>query len=174
MLAVAHCAAIAQTAVAPSFEVASVKRVTADEESRMPIGLFTHPGGRIRATNYTLRMLIHDAFELEMDQILGDPSRAGTDRYVVEAKPPTSSCSSKWWPENFKTPSNPEMRLMLQSLLTDRFELKVHQESKVISIYALVVAKGGPKLKISKGTTVQPFVRLVQVEPRASFDLERQ
>jgi uncharacterized protein (TIGR03435 family) len=40
-----------------------------------------------------------------------------------------------------------QCRLMVQTLLADRFKLKVHHETKVISVYALVVGKGGPKLK---------------------------
>ncbi len=40
-----------------------------------------------------------------------------------------------------------ELRWMLQSLLADRFQLKVHKETKSTPVYKLVVAKGGPKLE---------------------------
>jgi uncharacterized protein (TIGR03435 family) len=157
-------ASFAQTAAAPSFEVVSVKRAT-DNDVREGIGLYTYPGGRIRATNYTLRQLLHDAYNLEMHQILGGPSWADTERFAVEAKPPESSPSSQWIPASFKTPPNPEMRLMLQSLLADRFELKVHRESKAESVYVLVIAKGGPKLTPAKDTTKQPFVSFGRTGP---------
>jgi uncharacterized protein (TIGR03435 family) len=46
---------------------------------------------------------------------------------------------------------------MLQTLLAERFHLRVHTETSK-ELYALVVAKGGPKLKPPASTTVQPFV----------------
>jgi uncharacterized protein (TIGR03435 family) len=49
-----------------------------------------------------------------------------------------------------KAPSPENVRLMLQSLLADRFQLKVHREIKEGPVYALVVGKNGPRLKVSK------------------------
>ena len=86
----------------PAFEVVSVKPTP--DQSREPIGLFTFPGGRIRATKYTLRMLIHDAYQVEMYQILGGPRWVDGDRFDVEAKPPSPSESAQWIPASFKTP----------------------------------------------------------------------
>jgi uncharacterized protein (TIGR03435 family) len=40
-----------------------------------------------------------------------------------------------------------QLQLMLQALLADRFHLKVHREKKQLSVYALTIAKNGPKLK---------------------------
>jgi uncharacterized protein (TIGR03435 family) len=139
-----------------AFEVASVKP-TADLE-REPVGLFTYAGGRIRATNYTLRQLVHDAYELEDFQVVGGPRWIDEDRFNVEAVAPASSASSKWAPANFKSPPNPEMRRMMQTLLADRFQLKVHGEKRPERVYALTTAKGGHKLKPPKSTTVQSFV----------------
>ena len=156
-------AADAQAGSQASFEVASVKSLAPG--SGLPIGLFTYPGGRIRATNCTLHVLIYYAYNLEMHQIVGGPSWADSDRFVIEAKPPETSPSSKWVPENFKTPPNPEMRLMLQGLLADRFQLVVHKESKEGSVFALSVAKGGPKLKPPADTTAQPFVNVGRTGP---------
>jgi hypothetical protein len=140
-----------------SFEVASVKPVTPEEQSGQPIGLFTYPGGRIRATNCTLRMLIHHAYGVEMNQIVGGPTWIDSDRYVIEGKGPVPPPSGGWVPESLKTPPNP-MRQMLQSLLYGRCELRLQRELKTESVYALVVAKGGPKLKAPKDATPQPFV----------------
>jgi uncharacterized protein (TIGR03435 family) len=156
----AACAALAQ----PAFEVASVKPST-DRDTI--IGLFTYPGGRVVATKYTLRMLIHDAYNLQDQRIQGGPRWAGEDQYNLEAKPPKSSESSRWVPASFKTPPNPEMRQMLQTLLADRFHLKMHTETKKESVYALVVAKGGPKLK-PPDTAKEPFVGLFQ--KRSPYD----
>lgn len=43
-----------------------------------------------------------------------------------------------------------QLRLMLRSLLEDRFKLKVHRETKEGPVYALVLAKGGAKIKLSR------------------------
>jgi uncharacterized protein (TIGR03435 family) len=144
------CAAFGQ----PAFEVASVKPTAHPYGS---IDLAPYPGGRLSATCYTLRQLIHDAYDLEMYRILGGPHWLDEDRFDVEAKPPASSELSKWMPESRRTPLKPEMRLMLQTLLADRFQLKVHMENNQEAVYALTVAKGGPKLK-PPDETKQPFV----------------
>jgi uncharacterized protein (TIGR03435 family) len=45
------------------------------------------------------------------------------------------------------TPSAEQVRLMLQTLLADRFQLKLHRESRELSVYDLVEGKSGPKIK---------------------------
>jgi uncharacterized protein (TIGR03435 family) len=157
LVAVASYAVFGQEkAPPPTFEVVSVKPTPS--VSRDSIGLHTYPGGRIRATKLTLKLLILYAYDMEMYRILGGPHWTDEDRFDVEAKPPASSESSKWVPASFKTPPNLEMRQMLQTLLADRFQLKVHTETKKEQVYALVAAKGGPKLKQPKSTADQPFV----------------
>jgi uncharacterized protein (TIGR03435 family) len=146
-----------QAVSAPAFEVASVKPLGSTPVPGSAIGLFTYPGGRIVALNYSLKNLIHDAYDLEDYQIVGGPGWVNDDYYDIEAKPPASSESSSWVPANFKTPPNPEMRKMLQTLLAERFQLKVHSETRKGSVLALVIAKGGPKLK-APTVTKQPFV----------------
>jgi uncharacterized protein (TIGR03435 family) len=148
--------AIAGALFGQAFEVASAKP-TADL-AREPIGLFTYPGGRIRSTNYTLKQLIHDAYDLEDFRVVGGPRWIDEDRFNVEAMPPASSGSSKWAPANFKSSPNAEMRRMLQTLLADRFGLKTHRENRTERVYVLVAAKGGHKLRTPKSTAVQAFV----------------
>ena len=107
------CAALGQdTATQPAFEVASVK--PSDPQTRI-IGLFTYPGGRITATNYTLKMLIHEAYAIDDYKILGGPRWTETDHYNLEAQPATSSKLRTWVPANVKAPPNPEMRQMAQT-----------------------------------------------------------
>ncbi len=86
----------------------------------------------------TLKMLIAFAYHLQQFQISGGPRWIGSDRFDVEGKAENSKAD----PE--------ELRLMLQSLFEDRFKLKVHRETKVSPVYALVVGKGGPKIKLSR------------------------
>jgi uncharacterized protein (TIGR03435 family) len=151
------CSVLAQDPAQPAFEVVSVKP-SPPGGGPMGIGLYTYPGGRINATSYRLRYLIHDAYDVELYQIVGGPHWLDEDRFDIEAKPPASSDSARWVPASFKTPPNSEMRRMLQSLLAERFHLAVHRETRKQQIYVLTVAKGGPKLKPPASITAEPFV----------------
>ncbi len=48
------------------------------------------------------------------------------------------------------TTTNAQLKLMAQTLLADRFQLKVHRETRPVPVYALVIAKGGSKLQTPK------------------------
>lgn len=91
----------------------------------------------------TLKMLMAFAYHLQQFQISGGPRWIGSDRFDVEGKAENSKAD----PE--------ELRLMLQSLFEDRFKLKVHHETNVSPVYALVVGKGGPKIKLSRDQSSQ-------------------
>jgi len=150
MAVLASCMAVGQeAAIKPAFEVASLKP-SPPQDGPMGTGLYTYPGGRIHATSYTLRMLVHDAYNIEVDHVLAGPHWADEDRFDVEAKPPASSASINWVPANFKSPPNLEMRQMLQTLLSDRFQLKVHAESRKEKVYALLVAKAVPSSRLRR------------------------
>jgi uncharacterized protein (TIGR03435 family) len=154
--ALASCALFGQSAVSqPTFEVASVKPSTAEDRV---IGLFTYPGGRITATNYTLEMLIEESYSVQHFQISGGPRWIGDDRYSIVAKPPASSKSSKSMPPNPKAPPNEEQLLMLQTLLADRFHLQFHRETKEGSVYLLTVGNKESKLKPAKSADDYPWV----------------
>ena len=150
------CVALSEDSTTPpSFEVASVK----PSNGRTGIiGMFTYPGGGVTAVNYTLKMFIHEAYAIDDYKILNGPGWMETERFDLEAKPAASSALSAWVPANFKTPPSPQLRQMLQSLLGERFNLKLYRESKREFIYSLAVARGGPKLSEPKDATQQPFV----------------
>ena len=132
----------------PSFEIISIKPT--NPNGRTPIGTFTYPGGRIIITNYSLRMLIHEAYNVNDDQISGGANWTSEERYDIEAIPPATSDASKFSPAYPKIPPSPEMRLMLRSLLADRFQLKLRTETKMGRGYALVVGAHGAKLTETK------------------------
>lgn len=88
--------------------------------------------GRITMENETIRQIIQQAYRLQDYQYSG-PAWLEDGRYNVEAKAET------------KDPN--QLMLMLQNLLAERFKLVVHRQSKPVSGYALVVAKGGLKIK---------------------------
>jgi uncharacterized protein (TIGR03435 family) len=118
----------------PEFEVASIKPHKSDDRRVM---ISPSPGGRFSAGGATLRMLITVAYRIQDYQISGALSWMSSDRYDVVAK--TEEGSNSKWME------------CLQSLLEDRFKLTVHRETKELPVYALVVAKGGPKLHEVEG-----------------------
>jgi len=100
-------------------------------------------GDRFMAQNYSLKMLLQYIYDLNEDSIVGIPSQLDSKRFDIAAKisDPDLDVLKKLSPE--------QERLMILPLLTERFQLKTHMETRTGSIYELVVAKGGPKLKPS-------------------------
>lgn len=136
------------TPPAANFDIISIKPTNPNR--RTPIGTFTYPGGRVIITNYSLKMLIQEAYGVNDDQISGGPGWTSDERYDIEGIPPTSSEASKFSPASRKTPPSPQMLLMLQSLLADRFQLKLRTDTKMGRGYALVVGAHGAKLTETK------------------------
>jgi bla regulator protein BlaR1 len=135
-----------KAAAQPSFEVASVKAT--DPNSRSPTALQPLAGGRLRGTNYTLFGLVVSAFGVPRDQISGGPGWFDSDRFEIDAKAPDDFSQD---PDRALLGGRDglpkRMALMLQTLLEGRFRLKAHWETKERTVYALVIAKGGPKLQ---------------------------
>jgi uncharacterized protein (TIGR03435 family) len=102
-------------------------------------------GGVLRGNRYELRNatmvdLIRTAYSVDADTVVGGPNWLEADRYDVIALAPPSSP-----PEALKT--------MLKSLLADRFQLAVHNDSKPLPIYALTLGKRKLQLKETDGTS---------------------
>jgi len=113
----------------PSFEVASVRPAAAQaREDRSSAG-----GDRVSYAHTTMFGLIANAYQVRGFQIDG-PSWIRTERYDVVAKAPDN------------TPKD-QIPLMLQSLLVERFQLKVHRETRELPVYALIFVKESPKLE---------------------------
>src|SRR5579863_1448473 len=132
----------------PAFDAASVRPVD-------PNGLITVDfrvsGGTLVVTNQTLDVLVRQAYNVKYYQITGGPAWFNSDRFNVEAESPGD-------------PSREQMMAMLQTLLADRFKLKVHRESKEGTVYALTEMKGGHKLKPAKEGD-QSFIRTYRKTP---------
>lgn len=127
----------------PSFEAATIK--LSDPDARGALLNFPTPT-RLSVTNFTLRMLIGSAYNPELGpgaQITGGPDWVEKDRFVILGQAQGM-------------PTRAEMMAMLKTLLVERFQLKVHTESKDVDAYALVMArndrKPGPKLQTWDGT----------------------
>lgn len=130
LLAAMGVAAMAQPA--PQFEAASVK-LAADQGL-----LSTRPTRTVGRFRWTTQMayLLGYAYHLEWWRISGDTPGFGSV-YQIEATADPKATED-------------QVRLMLQSLLTDRFKMVLHRVTREVDGYALTVAKGGPKLQEAK------------------------
>jgi len=129
----------AQTQSDLRFEVASVRRVEIPANDRgIPVfpttgGIGTSDPRRITYRGTWLTNLIADAFEVRTDQVTG-PEWLSKERYDIVALIPEGTTKEQF-------------NIMMGNLLRDRFHLRFHIESKAIPVYALRVAKNGPKFK---------------------------
>jgi uncharacterized protein (TIGR03435 family) len=138
---------VAQAPPSPAFDVASVKRNRsgAPADSAFPLGpgnTYRPNGGRFWATGFPLAMYINFAYKLapqQIQQIAAQlPSWAATDGYDIEGRVPVD-------------PGKDGMRALMRALLIERFKLAVHEETKEMSVAALVLIRAG-KL----GRMIQP------------------
>jgi uncharacterized protein (TIGR03435 family) len=120
----------------PTFEVAAIKvnrsGGIAPEKERLL------PGGRIELSNFTLKEAIAPAYGVKSNLIVGGPKWINSERFDIVAKAAPD------------TPV-PTFLLMVRSLLEERFKLTFHREDKVMQAYALVIGKGGSRLRQSAG-----------------------
>jgi uncharacterized protein (TIGR03435 family) len=130
-----------------TFDVATVKSAappTPNGRGMIFIGRPTGgPGtkdpGRIHYPFTTLKTLIQNAYDVKDFQISG-PEWLSTERFDIQATMP---------PETTKE----QFKVMLQNLLTERFKMSVHRETKELPMYSMIVGKSGPKLKESPPET---------------------
>jgi len=135
----------ADDAPLPFFEVASIKL----NKSRSPLPGYHVFGDRFNATARTI-LLIEAAYghnnPLNPDQISGGPDWIKSDLFDIDAKIEKSLVNGKWKKTNLSVDEQrDQVMLMLQSLLADRFKLRIRHEMKELPVYALVFAKNGPK-----------------------------
>ena len=89
-------------------------------------------------------MILENALGVDEKHISGAPSWANTTRYDIEAKVAPEDA-----PQLNKL-NGSDRNAMLEGLLAERFNLKYHHETRELPVYALVVAKGGPKMAQGK------------------------
>jgi uncharacterized protein (TIGR03435 family) len=148
-LAILFSVATAPFAVAQSFEVATVKPNTSGsgviggchgiDSSKSANGAVI-PLGRCVIQSARLSHLTTIAYGIQIQSLRGIPDWEGPYRYEVEGKAEDPSKATE-----------AELLVMLQNLLADRFQLKVHREAQQVDGFALMVAKNGPKFKASTG-----------------------
>jgi uncharacterized protein (TIGR03435 family) len=124
----------AQSPAALQFEVASVKRShDGPNPGDIPRNMDTSPG-HFAMRNIPLRHAIVWAYDLKDYQVSGPDWIKGDERYDIVASAGSPVPESK-------------LRLMLQALLLERFQMKMHREPKELPVYVLTAGKGAPKLK---------------------------
>jgi uncharacterized protein (TIGR03435 family) len=135
-----------------AFDVATVKPV----ESDVKRGRFFKIQGNNRfvAQDYTLKLLIAAAYSLNPKTISGGPEWVDSQHYDIAAITPADV-----------RPNRDEQMSMLRGLLAERFKLSFHREQREFSIYALGLAKGGPKLKASTAAPDTPPAVISTVYP---------
>jgi uncharacterized protein (TIGR03435 family) len=120
----------------PVFEVATIKPSRPDA-----LGRGTRVQGvNVSTLNMTLTDLLTFAFDLHPHQIIGAPAWSTSDRYDISGKA-----------EGEGQPSPEQLKLMLRTLLADRFQLAFHREQRELPVYSLSVAKGGVKISKNDG-----------------------
>jgi bla regulator protein blaR1 len=142
----------------PSFEIASVKPNTSRDGQ--PGGNLT-PGGRFTFENATVRDLVALAYQLQdgslrhESQISGGPSWINLDRFNISAKADIPAGVDANRPVGATRRTDvagiDQVRLMVRTLLADRFKLTMHDEIRDLPVYALVTARNdgrpGPQLR---------------------------
>jgi len=126
---------LAQTPATRSFEVASVKQngTAATATTLFPLGpgdAYASTGGRFRATNQPLIVYVRFAYRLGFGDLLDLPKWVYEDRFDIEARANGDQTKD-------------QMRLMMRSLLMDRFKLAVHTEQRTQPVFDLTLVKAG-------------------------------
>ena len=115
----------------PKFDVVTIKPSKPDQQGKG----FGFRGRQMRTINTNLNDLITFAYNLHAKQIVGAPAWFATDHFDIDGVPDVEG-----------QPNSKQMKLLVQSVLTDRFKLTFHHDQKELSVYALTVGKSGAKL----------------------------
>lgn len=127
----------------PSFEVATIKPASPQlrPSSASP--------AEVQISNVTVRNLIEQAYGIpwtsaENERVLGGPAWLDINHYDIVARIPGDLAEARQ--KLSRDQQKQQISLMLQSLLAERFHLKLHFETRVLTVYALVLAKPNPHL----------------------------
>ena len=119
----------------PGFEVATIK--PARPEGRF--SLLVNRSGMLNTTSTSVADLIKFAYDLHPRQITKGPAWLESEKFDITAKPDVGGM-----------PNGPQLKMMVQKLLKERFQLSFHNEKKELSAYAITVTKTGAKLTKSE------------------------
>ncbi len=138
VLAVAALVAYAQNPTPKGFEVASIHPNNSGGENTH----INRDEGHVSIENASLKTLIRNGYNILSFQLTGGPGWLDSDKFDIEAKAGGSGTMSDY-----------EFREAIQSLLAERFRLRVHWETREGPVYVLTVDKSGPKFKENAGAS---------------------
>jgi uncharacterized protein (TIGR03435 family) len=159
------------------FDVASVKpnKVRAQANSNVPLGpgeIYSPTGGLFSAKDNPLLVYIMFAYKVtSLNDLRGIPSWVANENFDIEARAEGN-------------PTKDQMRLMMQSLLKDRFKLAIHTENQTKPIFELVLSKPGktgPQLQrftddgsctVSANSAAPPSPRMIPSAPTSASGLQ--
>jgi uncharacterized protein (TIGR03435 family) len=118
------------------FEVATIKPATPDRPGKA----FMVRGRQFSTINTSLADMMTFAYGIHVKQITGAPEWVTTEKFDIAAQPAGEG-----------QPNDRQWKAMVQKLLAERFQLAFHRDKKELSVYAITVAKSGPKLTKSEG-----------------------
>ena len=124
----------------PQVEVAAIHP---SAPGQGPMGQIRLVPGKFEAHNLTVRKLIYIAYKVKLTDVIGGPAWLNSDTYDITAT------AADMTGDNFS--------LTLQTLLEDRFKLKVHRETKEGNVYDLTIAKAGLKMQPTPPDACIPF-----------------
>jgi uncharacterized protein (TIGR03435 family) len=137
--------------VSPTFSVATIKPSAPDA-----IAVTQIRGNRLATEGTTFVDVFKYAYNVHPDQVVGGPEWLRAQKFDILADPETE-----------KRPSSDQMKAMVQQLLAERFHLVIHRERKVLSVYALVITAGTPKL--TKSTADPSGIPAVAYNPKGEL-----
>ncbi len=121
----------------PKFDVVTIK----PSDPNRPGKLFTVQGRHILTINTNMNDLVTFAYGLHPKEIVDAPDWFGSDKFDIDGVPDVEG-----------QPSSQQLKELIQNALTERFKLKFHHDQRELSVYALTVAKGGPKMTVTNAT----------------------
>ena len=134
------CAVAGAAQSQPAFDVVSIHRNLNGGDTRVDI-----TRGRLTMTNASLRTLLRNGYDIQNFQFAGGPSWLDSDTYDISATV-----------ADRVEVSQDRYRALIRALLAERFQLKVHWQTRQSDVYALVVAKNGPALKVAAAPSKEP------------------
>jgi uncharacterized protein (TIGR03435 family) len=120
---------------APSFEVSTIKPSKPDAR----FSILVNRSGMFTTTNTSLSDLIKFAYDLHPRQISGGPGWVESEKFDITGKPDVSGM-----------PNGKQLKMLVQKLLEERFQLSFHREKKELPVYAISVTKTGAKIAKSE------------------------
>jgi uncharacterized protein (TIGR03435 family) len=134
-----------------TFDVIAIKPANPNTQGG---GVQIQPGGGLNFSNISAHFILTFAYDIRDFQLFGEPGWMKTERYDIKTKADGGAPGDmKQMNDALFRKVDYQMKQRTRSMLAERFQLKFHRETRELPVYALVLAKGGHKLKANNGDT---------------------